>query len=103
MAISFSASMTRRAVFSPGSLRLRRELWRFSLLANSYAPTPSAPPSVIFVESTFQHGDSGGPVKTGAPNQRPHLVASTIALAITLVAIVAGVYYCDSIEQRFVH
>jgi D-alanine transfer protein len=31
------------------------------------------------------------------------LAASAMAIAITLVAIVAGVYYCDRIEQRYVH
>lgn len=42
-------------------------------------------------------------MKTGTPNQRPHLAASAVAIAIILVAIVAGVYYCDRIEQRYVH
>jgi D-alanine transfer protein len=43
------------------------------------------------------------PVKTGIPTQRRHLAASSIAIAIMAVVLVGGVFYCDQIEQRYVH
>lgn len=42
-------------------------------------------------------------MKTGAPTQRVHLSASLIAIAITALVLVGGVYYCDHIEQQYVH
>jgi D-alanine transfer protein len=35
--------------------------------------------------------------------QRQHLVATVIALAITLLVVAAGVIYCDRVERSFVH
>ena len=42
-------------------------------------------------------------MKTGSPSQRAHLIASGVALAIALVAVVVGVFYCKDVEQRYVH
>lgn len=42
-------------------------------------------------------------MKTGSPTQRTHIIAVSIALVITLVALVSGVFYCDRIEKRYVH
>ena len=42
-------------------------------------------------------------MKTGSPTQRTHLLASAIASVVTLLALAAGVFYCDDIEQRYVH
>ena len=42
-------------------------------------------------------------MKTGAPNQRHHLIASAIAICISAAALAAGIFYCDHIEQRYVH
>jgi len=42
-------------------------------------------------------------VKTGSPNQRQHLSAALGALVLAAVVVVAGVFYCDRIEQHYVH
>jgi D-alanine transfer protein len=42
-------------------------------------------------------------VKAGTPNQRRHLSAVAIALAIAAVGVAAGIYYCDRIERLYVH
>lgn len=45
----------------------------------------------------------GVPVKAGSPAQRSHLIAASIASVITLIALLAGVFYCNRIEKRYVH
>jgi D-alanine transfer protein len=44
-------------------------------------------------------------VKTGTPIQkkRTNLIASAIAMAVVACALVAGVFYCNDIEKRYVH
>ena len=43
------------------------------------------------------------PLKTGTPSQRRHLVAAAIAASVAALVLIGGVYYCDRIEQQYVH
>jgi len=43
------------------------------------------------------------PLKAGTPNQRNHLAAFAIAAAVTVIVLIVGVFYCDQMEQRYVH
>ena len=42
-------------------------------------------------------------MKSGTPHQRKHLAAVAVALAITGTVILAGVFFCDRLERRYVH
>lgn len=42
-------------------------------------------------------------MNTGAPNQRRHLAASAAALALAALGVAGGVFYCDRVEQQFIH
>lgn len=42
-------------------------------------------------------------MKPGSPNQSYHLTASLIAVAIAIMAVVAGAFYCARVERRYVH